>query len=247
MLDAFEKAYSPPGERFTTIPATQIKPLTAVEHAKADVIDKFNGCGYLSLSGANAGPQTMTTGYRKYKCALGTNCKWMASENPNKGQISTDGTIGELIAQATGDKTAAEDFIKRRIYQIKPDADAGEIAAVLAKPVPLGGEMYIYMDQTTKAIKFDNNAPPGRTSAPTQVPDGTEIKYITPNINAQDNFVNAKHENGIHNRMYTCTNGQVSVQDQALLTPSSGWNNMLGEIKFTETVQNSQAYYCCPD
>jgi hypothetical protein len=247
MLNAFEKAYG--SKQMTSTPSGQAKPLTAVEHAKADVIDKFNGCGYLSLSGAPSGsPNKTTTGYRKYKCALGAKCTWSPSVSPNKGQISDDGTISELIAQATGDGAAAEDFIRRRIFQIKPEADAAEISGILTTKVPLGSDMYIYMDnpKTSRTLKFSTTKPPGRTAAPTQTADGTPIAKST-SFQAQSTYVNPKHENGIHNQMYTCPGGGITVVDEAILTPSSGWNNMLGQLEFKETVTNNQAYYCCPD
>lgn len=248
---AMDKALTPGSDPKIGVPGSQGK-LTAAESAKADVMDKFSSCGYLNMSnggGDGSGNQTATkTGMRKYRCEPETPCPWKGGGV--KGKISDDGTLEDLFKQAQGNVTEVKNFITQRIFEIKPEAKAtdADVAAVFTKTIPLGSQMFIYMG-ADKKIHMDTATPKGR-KVPNVTPDGKPEPYVR-NFKGQDGdtgyYVNPKKENNIHDQLYRCGEGQVNITNRAVYTPSSGFNNLLGEVKFEESVTTDGAYYCCPD
>lgn len=257
-LDAFLDRYggTPQG------PDSDATNLTGIESAKADLINRFPRCGPINLSNANpSNPnETKHTGLRFFPAAMGANAEWPGGPGADpsvRAKISRDGTMAELFDMVnSGSGTALNNFLKQRMRQIKPGASNAELDAVLSRTVPMqANAFYIYMDPNTGNLVMNDTRPTWVDVA--DRPDGTAIGYERRDGNGNPGhvesteqgpgWVNSIHENGIHQQMYLCQNGTVKSHEKVTLTPSSGYNNILGEINFEQWAEANGAQYCCTD
>lgn len=156
------------------------------------------------------------------------------------GQISRNGSILELLEQIavhSADPRKAEElkrFLLNRMYQIKPDASADEISTLLgSKKIEVRQKYYIYLDahrnfvlSTTRPFWIDGNDPK---------PDGRTRTAFTIPRDLLGTFVNTPADFDIHQLpFWDSTPSTLYGTLTASFTPSSGANNMLGLVKFTD-------------
>ncbi len=119
--------------------------------------------------------------------------------------------------------------------------------------LPLSDTPYfLYVDYTTLdpqgrptprlGHQLNNQTPVSwRNQAPDGTPGGPNNQwrfyqqYDTMEGNTME-VINPRHEAGIHERMFQCQSGECSAEDLALITPSCGYRNILGEVKLQNRV-----------
>lgn len=121
--------------------------------------------------------------------------------------------------------------------------------------LPLSDTPYFLYVDYTATDSNGNNSPTPRlaqnlnnqtpVSWRNQAPDGTPggpnnqwrfyQQYDTMEGNTME-VINPRHEAGIHERMFQCQSGECSAEDLALITPSCGYRNILGEVKLQNRV-----------
>lgn len=233
MLNKFSRAY--PGT-VATVEASR-SPVMAVEYHKPYCYWKR----YEQESGSISPLTDMVTGLRKYReekiYHYGT-----APIGDGVGQISDPGTIKELLDQCQSTQILAA--LKRRIKMIKPSATAAEIDAVLNSDEKLElqhdaqGEfkMYIYMNQTTHNLVCTATKPSNYVASAT--PDGATMteERAYPLLTE---YINPPLDFDIHLqpwRSYPANPWLWTGHDRAVFKKSSGYNNLLGQLRFENQV-----------
>lgn len=218
-LPAFEKAY--PSSNST--PGTAV-PMTAVEAYKQSVMNAFPNPGNISVPSNYTGMRVFNHG-QAYPVPAGQNA-----------QFTTPGTIPQLLNQVSSQTaTTVLAQLKQRMREIKPDATPSELNAVLSsQSVNLGQTMYIYMINKELTL---TNVPPAWIVQNTQAdgsPQDYSIQYPTLGLS-----VNPVGESGFRNVLFEGTPDPATTtlgQDEALFTPSSGFNNLLGTLEFRNQI-----------
>jgi len=174
--------------------------------------------------------------------------------------------FGNYTPTQTQAQTVLSD-VTRRLYQMKPNASAGEISTVLGTSIPLGSVMYIWLDtsQSTPTFKVtDASQLPARINPTKLEADGTTVSIsfggsaISPNlIQPDDNsllrgnvakpFVDSEGD-GNYEHPYDCVdNTSGYTNSNAIWTPSSGADNLEGILRFDNCVNtNGQINFSCP-
>ena len=161
----------------------------------------------------------------------------------------TLGTVNDLFAQtrvANSVRTQMTAFMR----QMKPEAEAGEIGGIFGSVVPFGVVSYIYRDPNTKNLVLSAAAPPwplpDLTQPSQKLPDGTPQTYARADQPfSLDGVTNCDGECGYPHPWDCPLGSQATGQDTTTWTPSSGWRNILGVIKFVNSAAGG-GRFCCP-
>jgi len=230
---------------------------TSVDLAKGQVIAAFqSGARGATVSGStNQGLPPSGLGI----FANGVNSPYpQPAYNPN-GSIQSLGNIDQLLTQVTTgnqlvpscSKTNIIKALTQRCYEIKPNATPAEIQALWQTPLPIGQTAYIYLDPVTKNLKAFGQAQAPATLVANSQPDGAPLD---PQLNCEsdysldNNMVDVPQSNGgtsddnLHDRPYTNMNGSLHGQDHATLVLSSGFNNLLGQLSFSNTTSGVENF-----
>lgn len=280
MLPSFERAYSPGfnGSYQQPVAGTSTN-LTAIEGLKADLEHLFNHCGVLRPS------NSLTSGMRfyKYNCIAGAlgdpprpsanplDCPWPQNATPsgdlnsNFPQISSDGTLTELISLATGDpsgrgtgraRTPVNEyraFLKQRLAEIsgknsQTGLDADVTYVMNQAKYPMGVNTYIYYSYPPNGapqIQVTAVAPP---SLNPQAPDGNPIPLHHDYPGIIGTKVNSTNEHYVDKNPFQRWSGNITAREMITLQPSSGFNNLLGTISLEEqAIMARNPYFCEPD
>ena len=128
--------------------------------------------------------------------------------------------------------------MQNRMWQIKPDATEAEINAVLlSKSLDLGHKYYIYLDRN-RQFKLTTTPPAWvDVNDKTQLrADGKNHPFVSKPIPLVGTLVNTYGDFNIHECPFLeCKDPALFGVFTATFIPSSGANNLLGELKFTET------------
>lgn len=246
--------------------------LMALEEVKCRVVDRFNEPGGIST----AIPRP--TGMRLWNpLEPGVGRPWRSGSGVQRCQISQDGTLCELVAQAAtannpggaAGQTAARsvrDFVRQRMCQIYPDVDLLEVDRLVGWPLSGGPNgwrsndrshllplsdtaYYLYVDYQAQggprpvlSQTLNNQTPVSwRNQAPDGTPGGPNgiWRFVTQYDNIDEGTmmtINPRHEADIHERLFQCQSGECRAEDLALITPSCGYRNILGEVKLQNRV-----------
>lgn len=183
----------------------------------------------------------------------------------NFPQISHNGTLSELIGQVSDHKQPAkatnmQKFIANRLAQM-----SGKTGAELQRDVdfilnqqriPMGPDIYIYYtagaNNLYTQLHMDTNKPPGFTGA---LPDGRAITLSSEDYwprafarNVIRKYINSDHDHGTDKFPFQQVNGRIGVNESITLTPSSGYQNLLGVISMQEVIDmNNRVFFCQPN
>ncbi|MBI2810051.1 MAG: hypothetical protein HYX67_04385 [Candidatus Melainabacteria bacterium] len=231
---------------------------TSVDLAKGQVIAAFqSGARGVSVSGStNQGLPPSGLGL----FANGVGAPYpQPAYNPN-GSIQTLGNIDQLLTQVTTgnqlvpscSKTNIIKALTQRCYEIKPTATAAEINALWQTPLPIGQTAYIYLDPVSKNLKAFGQAQAPTTLIANSQPDGAPLD---PQLNCESDYsldngmVDVEKGGGhaaddnLHDRPYTQISGSgLHGQDHATLVLSSGFNNLLGQLSFSNTTSGVENF-----
>lgn len=237
MLPAFEKAYD--AQNGQSGSPTE---LTAVEDLKGEVMNMFaeDQSGMVSAPTGYSGLRLFNHG-QPYPVPAGS-----------PPLITDSGNTLQLLNQV-GD-TAVLPQIKQRIHEIKPNVSDDEINNLLqSNLLGLGTTWYIYMDQQTGTLTMSQTPPAWVSTLPQEYQNGTAADgNPTDSSSVFETIgysVDPQGEAGFSSVLYDVTSNPSSSglgNDEALFTPSSGFNNLLGTLQFRESITSVLAAYTPP-
>lgn len=215
-----------------TVPSTNTTAsgIMAVEAFKCYVLQVRASVGDSGCGSAVA--PTACTGLKKYDI-YGTYCL--------PCNFATGGTLSELLAEAPGASGVANQLAVR-LHQIKPNASSAEINAVLNSPVAFNQVSYIYKGNNGNLVL--STSPPSFPINAAVQPDGQQQVFDTGSVNLNGTIVNVPTCEGYPNP-WDCPAMPASGQNKILWTPSSGFNNLLGVLRFMNCASGG-GDWCCP-
>ncbi|MBX9692169.1 MAG: hypothetical protein K2Z81_07285 [Cyanobacteria bacterium] len=211
----------------------QVPNLMAVEKFHVDLCSKRAGGN--ECVNVNAPPEK--TGLKKYNlndCGL--------------TQVRL-GTLNELLIQ-TRVANSVRDQMRVYMRQMKPGASNAEMNAVFATLVPFGIPSFIYRNPSTNMLLLTAAQPPwplpDLSDSSQHLPDGNPQTYKRGNNPfVLDGITNCNGECGYPHPWDCPMNSQSKGQDTTVWTPSSGWRNILGVVKFINEAFGG-GKFCCP-
>lgn len=222
LRDAFQQAYGA-NDR---LPGTNSE-LTAVEQLRANVWSLFPMGGTIPVP----------SGFTGIRIFSYTQPSPVATGQPPV--FSSAGTIGQILNQV-GNGSGAEQgiisIVHQRIREIKPEATTSEINALLSsRTVALGETLYIYLSEGN--LQLTDVPPPW--IVPNTVPDGlpttvaSSFQTIGTSVNPPGD---AGFRNVVFQEMPTPSTFGLG-REEAIFTPSSGFNNLLGTLEFRSRIE----------
>lgn len=186
---------------------------------------------------ANVNSQSANSGLKLYP------------QNGNCGLTNvTQGTLAQLLAQTNSSSEVTQQLVTY-MNQINPEAEDinNQIASVLGSVVTFDKISYIYRNPNNNKLVLSTQAPPwplpDLNNPGMNLPDGPTSKYYR-QVN-MDALTNCDGECG-YPHPWDCPMGsQASGQDWTEWTPSSGFRNILGVLKFRNRADGGGTF-CCP-
>lgn len=222
LRNAFEQAYGANNQ----LPGTSSE-LTAVEQLRANVWGLFPLGGDIEIPSAPTGIRIFS--YNQPSPVA-------AGQPP---VFSTAGNVGQILNQVgngSGSERNILNVVHQRIREIKPEATKSEIDALLAnRPVALGETLYIYLSGT----KLQMTTTPPSWIVPNTVPDGLPIT-ISSSFQTIGTSVNPQGDSGFRNVVFQEMPDPATFglgKEEAIFTPSSGFNNLLGVLEFRSRIE----------
>jgi hypothetical protein len=138
----------------------------------------------------------------------------------------------------------------QRCQEILPGVTIGQVYALLySHPIDLGQYQYIYLPPGGTALTISQTPPtflnglPEYTQPGATIPDGNALPickdpdFVGAVGNQVDSEIgewgqNITGDNNLHDMPFQVFNGAASTYDYAVWRPSSGANNLLGELSF---------------
>lgn len=157
-----------------------------------------------------------------------------------------EGTLTELLNQSVSSSIIPQ--VTTYMRQMKPTLTPGEISGVFGATVAFNRVSYIYRNPNTNMVSLTTVVPPWplpNLAAPgANVPDGTRQPFGSGNFTL-DNITNCSGECGYPHPWDCPLDSQATGADSAEWTPSSGFRNILGVLKFRNAA-NGGGQFCCP-
>lgn len=224
LAGAFREAYGGQ-DRLPGVPAE----LTATEQMRANVWDVFPA----------GGPVQTPPGFTGVRIFSYTQPSPVAEGQPPV--FTQAGTAAQILSQVgngSGSEQSILSQIRQRIREIKPEATSAEIDGLLAsRTLNLGETLYIYL--SGGQLLLTPTPPPWLV--PGTVPDGTP-STITSSFQTIGISVNPPNDAGFRNVVFGQMPNPATFalgQEEAIFTPSSGFNNLLGVLEFRSMIQPS--------
>lgn len=200
---------------------------------------------------------------------LGVYPNGISGENPSPGisqPIQKTGSIAALLDQVTSTTSAPGyenctkkkilDAMTERCYEIKPTATPTEISTMWNKDLPMGTTLYVYLDTTTNKLDIKPTQPPTYKGAtadgnPNDSNTVCESQYTLYghmiDVGGHEN-VNNLNDNYLHDRPYTNPgNTTLTGSDGAHWNASSGYQNLLGQLRFNNTTSGGVENFSRPN
>lgn len=177
-------------------------------------------------------------------------------------QFTSPGSPADYLSEVASENPSGTkiDTIKQmllgRLKQINAKASAADIDALLASvTLDLGESAYIYNDDSGK-LTISKKAPSWVSAkSSSMLPDGKQSRCDSSEYNILGNIVNPPNELGLHGFCFANVNGgefyhvdkdptkdyvittqtaygRLAGQDSVIWTNSSGYGNLLGELRF---------------
>jgi len=171
--------------------------------------------------------------------------------------LQETGSIDALLNQvttgpgATCAKTIILNQLTQRCFEIKPDAVPADVQALWTRTIPMGTTMYVYLNTATNKldIMLAPQKPPTYVAGvkPDGVPNGSPTdcnnQYQLDNIFVNVPKGSTEADLNLHDQPYTRHgNGNLIGEDHANLTLSTGFNNLLARLQFSNTVQGVENF-----
>ncbi len=153
------------------------------------------------------------------------------------------GSISQILSQVghgSGSEQSIIKVIRQRIREIKPAATAAEIDALLSsKTMALGEALYIYIS----GEKLQLTTTPPSWIVPNTTPDGNPL-IVSSSFQTLGISVNPPGDAGFRNVVFEEMPDPSQFgrgREEAIFTPSSGYNNLLGSLEFRSRIVPASA------
>ncbi len=210
--------------------------IMAVEAFKCKVLEVRSAVGDSGCGAANFQPEACT-GLKKFNIAGGINGTACLPCN-----FSSPGNVSELLAESSASSVAAQLMV--RMYQIKPTATESEVTNVLNTVVPFGTTSYIYLQGGPTGNLVLSSTPPSFPISVGLSPDGDPQNFEVGPVNLNGKIVNVPECEGYPNP-WDCPALPATGRNKIVWTPSSGFNNLLGVLRF-QNCASGGGEWCCP-
>jgi hypothetical protein len=248
-LTSFEGAY---GRNMGAAPPLVGNQFTDMDQVKLQIVNAFQ-TGNQSVSvNANLPPSGMGV--------LKNPAGWYPFTNAATVPLETsNGTILQMLQQIGQNQATVISDITQRCNEMSPGVSAAQVQALLNTPLKMGQTLYIHL-QNPKVVGSplvcDLVIPTTVTGVnanglPNTVPDGVMVtgtkSYDLLALGMADT-ISANGSNGgdnnLHERPYRDINPPdgLTATDTVQWTTSSGYQNMVGELKFFQTTQGADAF-----
>lgn len=222
--------------------------LMALESYKAQVINPRPGGGPANVL-INA-----CTGMK------GFNLVGLSDAERDRIDFGTPGTINNIIASFTGLpasppygalSTKAQqirDSLVLRMRQMIPGASDAQINNILNQPLPMGAIKFIWADHGDPAnpqFRYTDSAP-SFFNAGQVLPDGTVMNVQTPDIDPNRAYVNMIEEQGYPSPWDCFSDPAGKTHSNLIWNPSSGFNCLMGVLRFKNCAEDFTASWDCP-
>jgi hypothetical protein len=167
------------------------------------------------------------------------------SPNPyNFGVEKTPYDYLEMIDETSGAcaMTDIMTFLRHTTDQILPGAGGGISTLLKSKVLKLGETIYIY--RSDDKLVMDSSQPAGKVVVPATAPDGYEWQCGKP-YDVDHKTINTTMDERMPSPYFE-TLGEIKCTDKAEWHSSSGYNNLLGILKFTNQC-SGQTTFCAPN
>lgn len=156
--------------------------------------------------------------------------------------FAAEGNLRQLLTEAPGASSVQNQLIVR-MHQIKPTISQAEVDSVLNTTVKMGQVSYIYQQSNGGPLVLSTNPPSFPINASAQ-PDGQMQTFDTGSIDLLGHIVNIVDCEGYPNP-WDCPALPANGQNKIQWTPSSGFNNLLGVLRFMNCASGG-GEWCCP-
>ncbi len=222
--------------------------LMALESYKAQVINPRPGGGPANVL-INA-----CTGMK------GFNLTGLSEADKNRIDFGTPGTINNIIGSFTGLPGGApygalaakaqliKDQLMIRMHQMAPGVSDATINGILNQPLPMGAIKFIWVDNSDPAnpqFRYTDSAP-SYFNANQVLSDGTPINVQTPDIDPNRTYVNMIEEQGYPSPWDCFSDPSGKTHSNLMWNPSSGFNCLMGILRFKNCAEDFTASWDCP-
>jgi len=176
----------------------------------------------------------------------------VASPGQLVDQLAGNGSTCMNLSNSSewGDSNSISGKLLQRAKEILPTADASMIKTLLYQmPIDLGQYQYIYLPPGASTLAISQSPPailkglPEFSQPGITAPDGSAMPQcqdtgfngaVGNQVNAQIGAAgqNIMGDNYLHDQPFLIFNGSVGTYDYVTWTPSTGANNLLGELSF---------------
>ncbi len=256
-LTSFEGAY---GRNMGALPPLVGNQFSDMDQVKLQIINAFQtGNQRTTISGA-----LPPSGMGVLKNPNG----WYPFTNPAAVPLETsNGTVMQMLNQIGQNQALIVNEITQRCNEIAPGTTSAQVTALLNTPLKMGQTLYIHLQNPRvvgSPLVCDLNIPAtvngtNANGLPNTPPDGNVLTgtksydllalgiadTVSPNtINGGDNNLHERPYRDIDGNDYERANGNGSLTavDTVTWQPSSGYQNLLGELKFSQTTSGADAF-----
>lgn len=227
----------------TTETVNGLMPVEALKVAIISIRDSGAGCAVTSIA---VGQNKLCGGLKS----------WNNSAQTNAIPFGTTGNLNTLF-QTTNGSALLTQVVQRMSEMRGKSVSTGDpnVAEALNTPIPAGKTFFMYYNGPTDKFVFVDKLTslPGGFETTTfqadlnsgKIPDGTRVESVRPTTDLDSVIVNVDGDGG-YPHPWDCAYVGASARDTGAFTPSSGYDNLLGVVDFSNCVQAPDGEYCCP-
>jgi hypothetical protein len=266
-LATFEQTFHP-GPSGSS-PADPSKVYSDVDIIKGQVISDFQAgvqnTGTINASLPAAGLGVLVNGFGRTPTPQ-YGCPIMVGTGPT---CTINNLLGQVDQQSQVSPTCATqqivNQISQRCYEIKPDANPSDVAALFNQPLPMNTTLYIYLPNgdPTQQLTISATAPSTQQpaearaiAAQTTTSDGNgssqakncynQYDLVTTLVDTEAAVQNGPYmergDDALHDMPYRTMSGSMYAQDKANWIPSSGSGNLLGALQFSNQTFGDESF-----
>jgi hypothetical protein len=255
-LSSYTSTYSPaPSNNGSTMPQGNV--YSAVDLAKADTLTAFQN----SQQTASLPPTMPVTGLGVYPPGAngqnGPPGSYGLSWPQVNGPMQQAGSVMALLKQVNSQPGSTCQFdsvmaqLLQRCKEIKPGYTQAELNTLLGTTLPMGATLYIYRSQNGLGdLIISQTQPPTKSTQIADSNPNATMAQCSDSYNVMGTLVDTsglttgtgQGDGNLHGQPFMTNSGGLVATDVAAFVLSSGYGNLLGELKFSNSVTTSNNF-----